>query len=144
VRALRASLSQRAPEYHGEFYDFAGKVIDPCAVQARVPIWVGGRTLRSLRRAATLGEGWCPFSLSAAQASQWLDQIELPPSFEVVLAPAGPLDPITEAGRTQDVLAATAAAGATIVAVKRDTETLAEQLEFLEALATLNATMSTA
>ena len=34
------------------FYDFEGFVVDPCAVQEHVPIWVGGRTLRSLRRAA--------------------------------------------------------------------------------------------
>ncbi len=53
VRALRASLSVPEPDYHGEFYSFGGMVVDPCAVQDRVPIWIGGRTLRSLRRAAT-------------------------------------------------------------------------------------------
>ena len=52
MRALRASLSQPEPAYHGDFYDFEGMVVDPCAVQERVPIWTGGRTLRSLRRAA--------------------------------------------------------------------------------------------
>ena len=35
-------------------------VIDPCAVQERVPIWTGGRTLRSLRRAAEFADGWTP------------------------------------------------------------------------------------
>ncbi len=47
MKALRAALSQPIPEYHGEFYDFAEMVVDPCAVQAHVPLWVGGRTLRS-------------------------------------------------------------------------------------------------
>ena len=47
LRALRASLSVPEPSYHGEFYSFSGMVVDPCAVQDRVPIWIGGRTLRS-------------------------------------------------------------------------------------------------
>ena len=33
MRALRAALSQREPEYHGAFYDFEGFVIDPHARQ---------------------------------------------------------------------------------------------------------------
>ena len=55
LRALRAALSAREPSYHGEFYDFEGLVVDPSAVQEHVPIWVGGRTVRSLRRAANAG-----------------------------------------------------------------------------------------
>ena len=113
IRALRASLSQPEPAYHGDFYDFEGLVVDPCAVQDRVPIWVGGRTLRSLRRAASLADGWCPFSVPPAQAQEWLRRVELPPKFDVVLPPAGRLDPIGEPERTLEVLAATAAAGAT-------------------------------
>ena len=43
-------------------------VVEPCAVQARVPIWVGGRSGRSLRRAVELGDGWAPFGLSAPRS----------------------------------------------------------------------------
>src|SRR4051794_31503333 len=32
MRALRAALSRQRPEYHGEFYDFDGFVVEPCAV----------------------------------------------------------------------------------------------------------------
>ena len=117
-------------------------VVDPCAVQERVPIWVGGRTLRSLRRAATLADGWCPFAVPPAQAEEWLAQVELPPNFEVVLPPAGRLDPINEPSRTQEVLAATASAGATIVLVGGAHETLAQHLDHLEALAQVHAAMS--
>lgn len=137
MRALRASLSQAQPAYHGEFYDFEGMVVDPCAVQDRVPIWTGGRTLRSLRRAAELAEGWTPFALSPDQANRWLDQVELPEHFDVVLPPAEPLDPIAEPARALDILAATETAGATIVSVGRAHDTLAEYLEYLEALATV-------
>lgn len=51
LRALRTALPSNQPAYHGEFYSFGGLTVDPCALQPRVPIWVGGRTKRSLRRA---------------------------------------------------------------------------------------------
>ncbi|MBL7487558.1 TIGR03619 family F420-dependent LLM class oxidoreductase [Frankia sp. AgB1.9] len=139
LRALRAALSASKPSYQGDFYAFGDLVVDPCAVQAHVPIWVGGRTLRSLRRAAALGDGWCPFAVKPAQAEQWLRQVELPADFTVVLPPAGGLDPVREPRQTQDILAATAAAGATVVAVTHACDTLGEYLDFIEALAAVNA-----
>jgi probable F420-dependent oxidoreductase len=137
LRALRSSLSAREPTYHGEFYDFEGLVVDPTAVQEHLPIWVGGRTLRSLRRAVNLADGWCPFAVTPTQAAQWLGQIELPPTFEVVLPPVARLDPINEPTRTLEILTETAAAGATIVSIGHATETLGEYLEYIEALATV-------
>jgi probable F420-dependent oxidoreductase len=137
LRALRSSLSAREPTYHGEFYDFEGLVVDPTAVQEHLPIWVGGRTLRSLRRAVNLADGWCPFAVTPTQAAQWLGQIELPPTFEVVLPPVARLDPINEPNRTLEILTETAAAGATIVSIGHATETLGEYLEYIEALATV-------
>ncbi|MCL9793224.1 TIGR03619 family F420-dependent LLM class oxidoreductase [Frankia sp. AgKG'84/4] len=65
LRALRAALSQPIPAYQGDYYTFGGLVVDPCAVQERLPLWVGGRTLRSLRRAAALADGWCRVSPTA-------------------------------------------------------------------------------
>lgn len=144
LRALRASLSQAEPSHHGDFYDFEGLVVDPCAVQEHLPLWVGGRTPRSLRRAVALGDGWCPFAVTPAQAEQWLSQVERPPGFDVVLPPAGRLDPIKEPNHTQDVLGATAAAGATIVSVTRACDTLAEYLDFIEALAAAHAAIRAA
>ena len=91
-------------------------VVDPCVVQAHVPIWVGGRSMRSLRRAVSLADGWCPFGIPAAQAREWLATVDLPFAFVVVL-PARPLDPIGESGRTQDILVAMASAGATVASI---------------------------
>ena len=72
LRALRASLGQRNPEYHGPYYDFSGLVIDPCALQKHVPFWIGGRTPRSLRRAIELGDGWMPFGLTSDEIASML------------------------------------------------------------------------
>jgi len=141
LRALRAALSQQEPSYHGEYYDFEGMIVDPCAINEHVPIWVGGRTRRSLRRAITLGDGWCPFSVSPAQAAEWLAEVEVPPSFDVVLSPPEKLDPIGQPDRTQEILASTSAAGATIISVSAVCETLSAHLEFLEALAAVHEAM---
>jgi len=139
VRALRASLSVPEPDYHGEFYSFGGMVVDPCAVQDRVPIWIGGRTLRSLRRAATLADGWAPFNVSLRQVRDWLSRFELRPGFEVVLPPPAPLDPINEPERTRDTLAQIAAHGATIVSAIFTHTSLRHYLENLHALAELRS-----
>jgi probable F420-dependent oxidoreductase len=138
LRALRASLSIPEPAYRGEFYSFGGMLVDPCAVQDHVPIWIGGRTLRSLRRAATLADGWAPFNVSPQQARDWLGRFELQPGFAVVLPPATPLDPISEPERTRDVLADTAAHGATIISAMFTHTSLQHYLENLHALAELH------
>jgi probable F420-dependent oxidoreductase len=118
MRALRASLSQREPEYHGEYYDYEGFLIDPCAVQDRVPMWVGGRTFRSLRRAVELGDGWAPFGLRTAELGEMLARVELPAGFDVVLQNEHPLDPAGEPDRTAEQLAKFTAIGATAINVR--------------------------
>ncbi|MCU1459097.1 MAG: Luciferase-like monooxygenase, partial [Actinomycetia bacterium] len=67
LRALRASWGVSLPEFHGEYYDYADMLIDPTAPRTHVPIWIGGRTQRSLRRAVELGDAWAPFGLSTAE-----------------------------------------------------------------------------
>lgn len=136
LRALRASLSRSQPTYTGEYHSFDGLVIDPCAVQEHVPIWVGGRTLRSLRRASNLGDGWCPFAVGPAQVSEWLQRVELPDSFEVVVGPAEPFDPIARPEATRAALDQLVEAGVTIVRAHVVHHSLDHHLEQLEALAT--------
>lgn len=140
MRALRAALSQPEPSYAGSHHEFGGFVVDPCAVQARVPLWVGGRTLRSLRRAVALGDGWCPFAVSPERAEEWLAGVDVPGGFEVVLGPPRPFDPIGEPQATTDALARLAAAGATIAAAVFVHHSLEHYLEQLEALTGLLVT----
>jgi probable F420-dependent oxidoreductase len=144
LRALRAALSVPEPAYHGEFYSFGDMVVDPCAVQEHVPIWIGGRTLRSLRRAVTLADGWAPFSVSLVKARDWLDRFEIRDGFEVVLPPPAPLDPINEPEQTRDVLADVAAHGATIVSATFTHTSLQHYVENLHALAELHLNAASA
>jgi probable F420-dependent oxidoreductase len=138
--ALRASLSHEQPAYHGSHYDYDGFVVRPCAVQARVPLWVGGRTRRSLRRAVALADGWAPFGVSATQVAAWVADVERPDGFEVVISPERALDPSDHASACQDALGALAEAGTTIVSARVVHHSLAHYVEQLEALVGLAAT----
>ncbi|MDV7268953.1 LLM class flavin-dependent oxidoreductase, partial [Rhodococcus oxybenzonivorans] len=115
LAALRASLSRSRPEYHGAFYDFEDVVVEPHAVQPRVPLWVGGRTLRSLRRAVAFGDGWVPFGLSLDELCALLGKVDLPGGFEVVLSAGAPLDPIGNPDTVRRALERRRDAGTTIV-----------------------------
>ena len=116
MRALRAALGRREPAYDGSHHSFGGFVIEPHAVQPQVPMWVGGRGLKSLQRAVELGDGWMPFGLPAPALGEILAQVELPDGFEVVLGP-GPLDPIGDPDRARRRIEALRDVGATAVTV---------------------------
>lgn len=137
LRALRASLARREPSYRGPHYQFEGFVIDPCAEQERVPLWIGGRSVRSLRRAVELGDGWAPFSLQAADVAGMLARFERRADFEVVLGTDRAMDPAAQPAEALDALAGLAKAGVTIAYASVRSHSLAHYLEQLEALAAL-------
>ena len=102
-----------------------------------MPIWVGGRTLRSLRRAAELADGWTPFAVTPQQVREWLDQVDNSPDFDVILAPSRPLDPIDHPNEAAEELATLGEAGATIVKASLVHHSLTHCLDQLEALSRL-------
>lgn len=138
LKALRAALPTNEPVYEGEYYRFGGLTIDPCALQPHMPIWVGGRTKRSLRRALRLADGWCPYYVSIATAAEWLRAQELPAGFEVVLPADQPLDPVGEPALTEDALHTIAAAGTTTLSARFIHHSLEHYLEQIHALAELH------
>jgi len=123
IRALRASFGQREPSYHGTHYSFDGFVIDPPGLQTDVPIWIGGRTARSLRRAVELGDGWAPFSLTAAEVAPMMARARDTAAWEqrttpldVVLRPDRAVDPQRDPDATRAVVEQLRDAGATMFA----------------------------
>lgn len=138
IAALRASLSHSRPQYSGEFYQYDGLAVQPCAVQGRVPIWVGGRTLRSLRRAVRLADGWMPFGLADTRIAEMLGRVDLPAGFDVVLPTGRAIDPIGDPAGATDRLRGLRAAGATAVTctvASTSADHCAQQLTALRELA---------
>ena len=138
LKALRVALPSSEPAYDGEFYSFGGLTVDPCALQAHMPIWIGGRTRLSLRRALTLADGWCPFYVSIGTAAKWLQAFELPPGFEVVMPADHPLDPVGKPDATSETLRALAAGGTTTLSARFVHHSLQHYLEQLHALTELS------
>jgi probable F420-dependent oxidoreductase len=151
IRALRVSLSQIEPVYRGEHYAYDGFVVDPCAVQPRVPIWIGGRTARSLRRAVELADGWAPFGLARADLAAMIarardteawaarDRAADAAPFELVLQNEHPFDPGAEPDRVRDAAARLADGGATTLNVRVVHHSLDHYLEQLAAMQELIA-----
>ncbi|MBX3025436.1 LLM class F420-dependent oxidoreductase [bacterium] len=141
LRALRAALGGSEPRYQGTHYRFAGFRIDPCAVQERLPIWIGGRSPRSLRRALAFGDGWDPFGLDLAQLRAMLDRARQTPQWradlEIVLSPERPLalDTAADVEAARATVAAYAGAGATALNLRFVHHSLAHYLECLERFA---------
>jgi probable F420-dependent oxidoreductase len=146
LAALRAALSREVPSYEGPYYRFSGMVVDPCAVQTSVPLWIGGRTARSLRRAVALGDGWVPFGLrvddmaamiaAARETPAWAER-DRPP--DIVLQNGRPVDPEGDPATAARVLGRLQAAGATGLQVRLVHHSLDHFVEQLEALAGLVA-----
>jgi probable F420-dependent oxidoreductase len=144
IRALRASLSRPEPSYSGSHCEFDGFVVDPHAVQERVPIWIGGRTARSLRRAVELADGWAPFGLGTADLTALLRRARDSGAWarrdaplELVLQNERPLDPGGEPDRVKERLEKFAELGTTILGVRFVHHSVDHYLEQLAAMSQL-------
>jgi probable F420-dependent oxidoreductase len=144
LRALRAAFARREPAYAGSHYRFEGFVVDPCGVQRDVPIWLGGRSPRSLRRALALGDGWDPFRLALdeltallGRARDWREWRERAAPFEVVLTPDRLLDPTLPAERTAlaELVARYREIGATMLSLRFRHRSLAHYLDQMQVFA---------
>lgn len=137
LAALRSALSQPTPSFQGTYYEFDDMVVEPHARQTRVPLWIGGRTRRSLRRAVTHGDGWVPFGLPLDELRRMLDSVDVPPDFEVVLNAGRGLDPTGSPGEAEEALRRTGEAGATIASVALAADSAEHYVVQLEALRSL-------
>ena len=140
LRALRSIWARPTVAYEGSHHRFGPFTVAPHGVQAHLPVWVGGYTRRSLRRAVELADGWAPFALDLDAVKGMLAGFDLPDGFEVVLGPPRPLDPVGDPGGTEEALDRMAEAGATAVHAAFVHHSVDGYLEQLEALASLRGT----
>ncbi|EGD55795.1 TIGR03619 family F420-dependent LLM class oxidoreductase [Gordonia neofelifaecis] len=119
LAAIRAAFATGRPTHSGPYYSYDGLMVEPHAVQAHVPVWVGGRSRRALRRALELGDGFSPFALAPTEVRAMLDAVDLPEGFDVILT-SGPLDPLGDPDGTRRRLDELEAAGATVVTASID------------------------
>lgn len=141
MQFIRTVWGQPRPTYSGPFYQADGWVLDPVAPRTDLTMWVGGRTRRSLRRAASLGDGWMPFGLGPDELRSILKSVpidslrpEARPAFDVVLHPEPPLDPVADPAGARAKVEEYKEIGATMCNLRFRNRSLAHYLEQLEAL----------
>jgi probable F420-dependent oxidoreductase len=145
IRAIRAVWGRNTATYHGTHYDFSDFWVQPCAPRTEIPIWVGGRTRRSLRRAIELGDGWAPFALTPAEINTTLKWGRSLPAWETrsnrpfeVLYRSEPLDPIADPDGARRELQAAQDCGATMLAATIQADSRAQYLDQLASLRSLS------
>jgi probable F420-dependent oxidoreductase len=146
LAALRASLSRLHPEFHGRYYSYENVVVDPCARQASIPMWIGGRTARSLQRAIALGDGWIPFGLGFEELALLLDRARATRAWarratplELVLQAGEPVDPIGDPDGTRNAVMRIARLGASVMQLRMTHSSANHCIEQLEAMIALLA-----
>lgn len=76
LESLQLLHSERRASYSGEFISFDDVESWPKPVQEALPILSGGNSSGSLRRAATLANGWLPACLTTEEYSEGMATIE--------------------------------------------------------------------
>lgn len=144
LRALRAAFGRREPAYDGPYHRFADVVVEPCGVQPEIPIWIGGRSARSLRRAVALADGWDPFGLGLDALAALLERARDTPAWHARATPLAlvlpleeVLDPLVPAERERfgALVARHRALGTTVLNCRFRHRSLEHFLEQLEAVA---------
>ena len=76
IRLLRALLSEEVVSFEGRWHSVPQMGICPLPVQRPVPLWLGGHADVSLRRVATMGDGWMTLTSPAeAREGEFLERL---------------------------------------------------------------------
>jgi probable F420-dependent oxidoreductase len=144
IRAIRSSWGRTEPSYAGSSYAFDALMVEPAGARTDVPIWIGGQSARSLRRAVELGDAWSPFALNREDIATLLDRARATEPWEarttpldVILQPVPPFDPGGEPDKTRARVERLRDAGATGMAIRvvhHSAEHYCEQLAAMQDL----------
>lgn len=78
LQIMKTLWTQEEPQFHGRFFSFSDLRCEPRPIQKpHPPIWIGGHSQAALRRAATLGDGWCGHVF-------WRDPEQLPREIQTI------------------------------------------------------------
>ena len=70
LEVMRLALTEDAVAYEGRHFRSRGTTMRPRPVQQPCPpVWIGGNSLRAMRKAVASADGWCPFPNPAAASA---------------------------------------------------------------------------
>ena len=146
IGALRASFGVEVPSFDGPTYRYSDFLVEPAGLQTPPPIWIGGSTARSLRRAVELGDGWAPFALSPDDVQMLLSDARATEAWgaraapiDVILRPERPLDPLGDPDAARRSVDQLRDAGATMLSVTFWNDSVDQYCDQLAAMSDLVA-----
>lgn len=75
IEVLRRLFTERSVTFNGRYHHIPAAGLLPRPVQERIPIWVGGSSDASLKRAARLGDGWLPQMPPGERAREMMEAL---------------------------------------------------------------------
>ena len=97
LQAIAACWAEEHPEFHGRFFSISGAAVAPRPLQQpRPPIWVGGNSMRAVRRAVEVGDCWTPFVAEPEDVARGVARAESLGRRVEVAAPLGIVGPEDE------------------------------------------------
>jgi probable F420-dependent oxidoreductase len=102
IAAMKAAWSDKEFSFEGEFFRAGGNSIQPQPVQKPYPpIWIGGNSKASIRRAVDMGDGWSPMFGGGAGLAQTARTAEIATLEDLAERLQILRDYIAERGRTR-------------------------------------------
>jgi len=135
-------LSEKNVTFEGKHFHLQDVTLEPQPQQKPYPpIWIGGRSPRSLRRALELADGWDPFGFTWEQlrsllnrARDWPQWEKRVSGFDLALSPEEPLalDDPADVERVREIVESYRAIGATVLNLRFAHRSLQHFLEMLD------------
>ena len=75
MEVMRALWTQELVTFDGRWHKITDAGINPLPVQRPIPIWIGGRHDRVLRRIARLADGWFPLFPADDTGRELMDRL---------------------------------------------------------------------
>ncbi len=76
VELMRRLWTEQLVTFEGRFHTVIDAGINPLPVQQPIPVWFGGSSAATLKRAARLGDGWIPILAPDDAAKQKLETLQ--------------------------------------------------------------------
>lgn len=75
IRLMKSMWKDDVIDFEGESFRLKGALSFPKPIRRDIPIWIGGNGGPSLRRAASLGDGWHPVGLTSEEFARGAERL---------------------------------------------------------------------
>jgi alkanesulfonate monooxygenase SsuD/methylene tetrahydromethanopterin reductase-like flavin-dependent oxidoreductase (luciferase family) len=75
IELLKKLWTERSVNFQGEFDRITHAGVNPLPIQDTIPVWFGGGSDATLKRAARLGDGWIPLGNPGSKTIKMIEKL---------------------------------------------------------------------